>query len=82
MRLKILAATLGVGLALQALSGTTVAADPPGRGASSDVMFALKVRFTDLLVSAMPMEQISLNLAMSDDLDQPGVTPGGGDVTP
>jgi hypothetical protein len=81
-RLKFFAVTLSAGLALQALSGTVVAAEPPGRSASSDALDSLRIRLTDILVSEVPLDQISLNFEKSTEPDQPGVTPGGGDITP
>jgi hypothetical protein len=66
------------------LSGPAGAAEPPGRAASTGGLgnATLKIKLTDLLISARPLEQVSLNFGMAQDPDQPGVTPGGGGVEP
>ena len=83
-KFKLVALTLMVGTALQALSGSVSADEPRGRGASAGALSHVTIKFTDLLVSGheVPMEQISLNFARSINPEQPGVRPGGGDIEP
>ena len=58
------------------LSGPAGAADPAGRGASTGGLSTAVQKVREAAV--IPVEQISLNLVIAGDPDQPGVTPGGG----
>jgi len=71
-RLKLMVLAVGAAMVmLVGLAGPAGAADPPGRGASTrGLVTALgKVTLSDVLIS---------NIAMAQDPNQPGVTPGGG----
>jgi hypothetical protein len=61
------------------------AASPPGRGASSGGLTNALIKQTavqDDVGNVIPTENVTLNLIMAQDPDQPGVTPGGRGVEP
>ena len=74
--------TLAAGM-VAAASGAVGAADPPGRGASDRGLTeaAGKVNVQDLS-TVQPLESLSLNFIRSNDPEQPGTSPGGGDPAP
>lgn len=87
-RLKLMVLAVGaamimlVGLAGPAGAGGKVGIDPGRRNSTDGLAIAIqKVREATPPVAA-PLEQVSMNLAMAQDPNQPGVMPPGGGVEP
>ena len=84
-RLKLMVTATGAAAAMViGLAGPASAADPPGRGASAGGLLNAfgKVSLQDFGSKEVPTESLSLNFVKSQDPEQPGTTPGGGDVEP
>lgn len=76
---SVLGAVAAAGMVL-AVSGPVRAANPPGRGASAGGLSTAVQKVRE--AASVPTDQISLNIKLSQDGDQPGVTPVGGGIEP